>query len=140
MDFKCSLRPLSPSLGRYGVPSLLARLSTRTDRPQCVPTTSRHVKCARGLRRCRQPTRNPIQRLQQATHRTLEKLVLGWVFGGYSFGSSRDFTEVVGQCEQQEDGQLTSQSSAESLTTDLGTVIKLLSINILIQNNCSFFF
>ena len=29
---------------------------------------------------------------------------------------------------------------AESLETDLGTIIKLLSINILIQNNCIFFY
>ena len=28
--------------------------------------------------------------------RTVVKLVLGWIFGGYSLGSSRDFTEVRG--------------------------------------------
>ena len=55
---------------------------------------SNSLKCARGLRRCWQPTRHPIYRLQQVTHRTRVKLVLGLVFGGYSLGSSRDFAEV----------------------------------------------
>ena len=38
--------------------------------------------------------RHPIQRLQQATHRTGVKLVSVWIFFGYSLGSSWDFTEV----------------------------------------------
>ena len=37
---------------------------------------------------------HPIQRLQQVTHRTGVKLVLGRIFGGYSLRSSCDFTEV----------------------------------------------
>ena len=39
--------------------------------------------------------RHPVQRLQYETHRTGVKLVLGWIFGGYSLGSSCDFTEVL---------------------------------------------
>ena len=54
----CSLHPLSPSRGREEASSLPARLSTRADCPQCAPHASRHVKCARGLRQCRQPTRD----------------------------------------------------------------------------------
>ena len=38
--------------------------------------------------------RHPMQRLQQATHGTGVKLVSGWIFGGYSLGSSRDFPDV----------------------------------------------
>ena len=37
---------------------------------------------------------HPIPSLQQATHRAGVKLVLGCIFGGYSVGSSWDFTEV----------------------------------------------
>ena len=68
------------------------------------------------------------------------KLVLGWIFGGYSLGSSCDFTEVRPVLAA--GGRLAHlpQPCAESLETDSGTVIKLLSINILIQNNCIFFF
>ena len=75
--------------------------------------------------------RHPIQRLQRVTHRTGLKLVLGWIFARYSLVSSRNFTEVRGWSAH-------LQSLAESLETDLGTIIKLMSINILIQNNCSF--
>ena len=71
--------------------------------------------------------RNPcrlIQRLQQATHRTGMKLGLDWIFGGYSPGSSRDFTEVRPVLAA--GGRLAHlpEPCAESLETDLGTVIK----------------
>ena len=81
---------------------------------------------------------NPIQRLLQATHRTEVKLVSGWMFGGYSLGSSCYFTEVLPELAA--GGRFThlTEPRGESLETDLGTVIKLLSINILIQNNCFF--
>ena len=61
------------------------------------------------------------------------------VFGGYSLGSSRDFTEVCPVVAA--GGRLAHlpEPRAESLETDLGTIIKLLGIDILIQNNCSFF-
>ena len=52
---------------------------------------------------------------------------------------SRDFTEVRPVLAA--GGRLAHlpEPPAETLDTDLGTVIKLLSINILIQNNCIFF-
>ena len=73
-----------------------------------------------------------IQRLQQETHWTGVKLVSGWMFGGYSLGSSCKFTEV--RPVSAAGGRLASlpQPHAEPLETDLGTIIKLLSINILI--------
>ena len=62
-----------------------------------------------------------------------QQLVSGWIFGGYSLRSSRDFTEV--HPVSAAGGRLAQlpEPSAGSLETDLGTVIKLLSINILIQ-------
>ena len=83
---------------------------------------------------------HPIQRLQQATHRNQVKLVSGWIFGGYSLGSSCDFTEVRPVLAA--GGRLVhlQEPHAESLETDLGTIFKLLIIKILVQNNCSFFF
>ena len=83
---------------------------------------------------------HPIQRLQQETHWSELKLVSDWLFGGYSLGSSHNFTEVRPVLAA--GGQLAHlpEPCTESLETDLGTVIKLLKINILIQNNYSFFF
>ena len=70
-------------------------------------------------------------------HRTWVKLVLGWIFGRYPLGFSCDFTEVRPVLAA--GGQLAhlTEPHTESLETDLGTVIKLLSIIILIQNSDS---
>ena len=70
---------------------------------------------------------HPIQRLQQATHWTGVKLVLGWIFDGYSFESSCDFTEVRPVLAA--GGRLAHppEPHTELLETDLGTVIKLLN-------------
>ena len=59
-----------------------------------------------------------------------------YAFGRYSLGSSRDLTEVRPVITA--GGWLAHlpEPCAESLETDLGTVIKLLCIDILIQNNC----
>ena len=77
--------------------------------------------------------RHPIQRLQQTTHQTGVKLLLGWIFDGYSLRSSRDFTEVRPVLAA--GGHLVNllEPSAELLETDLGTLIKLFSINIFIK-------
>ena len=69
--------------------------------------------------------RHPIQR-----HRTGLKLVLGWMFSGYSLGSSRDFTEVRPVLAAGGRSAHRPEPRTEPLETDLGTVIKLLSINI----------
>ena len=88
---KCSLRPLSPS----GWGPLTPGTTVKRGRlSSACPTASRHIKCTRGLRQCQQPSHHPIQRLQQVTHWTGVKLVLGCIFGGYSLGSSHDFAEV----------------------------------------------
>lgn len=61
---ECPLRPLRGFAPGDGAPSPPARLSTGADCPQCAPTASRRqggdrptFRGARGLRRCRQPTR-----------------------------------------------------------------------------------
>ena len=75
--------------------------------------------------------------LQQVTHQTGVKLVSGWILG--SLRSSRGFTEVHPVLAA--GGQLAhlTEPRTESLETDLGTINKSISINILIQINCSFF-
>ena len=82
---------------------------------------------------------HPIQRLQQATHRTGVKLVSGWIFGGYSLGSSCDFTDVRPMLAVGGHLAHLPEPNTESLENNLGTIIKLLSTNILTQHNCSFF-
>ena len=65
-----------------------------------------------------------------------------WFQVGYSVAVHSGPAETLlrfSQCEQQEDGQLTSRTSRWITETDLGTVSKLLGINILLQNNCNIF-
>ena len=67
-------------------------------------------------------------------------LVLGWIFGGYSLGASCNFTEVRPVLAAGGRLDHLNEHCAELLETDLGTVINLRTINILIQNNCIFFY
>ena len=61
-------------------------------------------------------------------------------FGVYSLGSSCYFTEVCPVLAAAGWLAHLPEPHAELLETDSGTVIKLLSMNILIQNNCSFIY
>ena len=70
---------------------------------------------------------HPIQRLQQATHKTRVKLVLGWIFGGYSLRSSRDFTDDRPVLAAGGRFAHLLEPHTESLETDLGTVNKYIN-------------
>ena len=64
----------------------------------------------------------PVSRERRsADQRIVVKLVLGWIFGGYSLGSSRDFTEV--HLLLAAGGRLAHlpEPRAESPEADLGT-------------------
>ena len=77
---------------------------------------------------------HPIQRLQRRLIEPRVKLVSCWIFSGYSFESSHNFTEV--HPVSAAGGRLAhlTEPHAELLETDLETVIIILT-----QNNCSVF-
>ena len=73
----------------------------------------------------------PVARLPTAVN-----LVLGWIFDGYSVQFQ---PRLPGDLPDNSSRRTVSAPRGESLETDLGTVNKLLHVNISIQNTCGIF-